>query len=203
LAEKRVAVWYADHEYVTRLTDFPLDADALVFDVGGYKGDWALEVLCKHGCRIEVFEPVPEFHDQITRRFAFSDRVTTHPFGLGGATRSLEMGVSGERSSAFHTLARSAGSVQIEIRDVIGYLDQRAIEHVDLLKLNIEGAEYELLERVLDSGRSASFGFVLVQFHDELPDARDRAAAISERLDTTHELMWRVPFIWECWRLRR
>jgi hypothetical protein len=63
MVERRVRGWYADPTHVTRLTDFDLNAESLVLDVGGYRGDWALEILCKYGSRIEVFEPVPEFYE--------------------------------------------------------------------------------------------------------------------------------------------
>jgi FkbM family methyltransferase len=202
LAEQRVKVWYADRDHVTKLVDFPIDEDAIVFDVGGYRGDWAIEILSRYNCRVEVFEPVPDFYDQIRRRLAFSDRVNVHEFGLGGASRTLPIALSADGSSAFHAFARNTQTIGVEIRDLVTYLDAQGLDRVDLLKLNIEGAEYELLERVLDTGRASTFKHILVQFHDQIPGAAARAAAISDRLSETHELVWRVPFVWEAWMLR-
>src|SRR5690348_16321500 len=74
LAERRVADWYADPRSVTLLYDFPLGPDARAIDVGGYQGDWAAEMLMRFGCRVDAFEPVPQFADQMRRRFEFTDR---------------------------------------------------------------------------------------------------------------------------------
>jgi hypothetical protein len=123
-----------------------------------------------------------------------------HPFGLGGETRRLSIAIADDASSVMHALPSAAGT-EIEIRDLVEYLDEQRTRHVDLMKLNIEGAEYELLERVLGGGRAGMFGRILVQFHDELPDAEQRADAIGAALAETHELVWRVPFVWESWRL--
>lgn len=202
VAERRVAAWYADPRHVTLQYDFALGDDPVVFDVGGYEGDWAAEMLCRFGARVEVFEPVPKFIGHLRRRFEFTDRVAIHAFGLGGRNARLPIAVGGERSSFVHDVRQRGELVEAEIRDVVEYLDDQDIERIDVLKLNIEGAEFELLERVLDGNRAMSFDHVLVQFHDELPDAPQRAAAISDRLSETHELQWRFPFVWECWRRR-
>jgi FkbM family methyltransferase len=202
LAERRVATWYADPRWVTLLYDYPLDADARVIDVGGYEGDWTAEMLMRFRCCVDVFEPVPEFADQMRRRFAFTERVTVHEFGLGARDARLPLEVGGERSSFLHGLGRNSRVIEAEIRDVVAYLDDAEIERADVLKLNIEGAEYELLERLLGAGRASTFEFILIQFHDELPDAHGRAEAIERRLGETHDLMWRFPFVWESWRRR-
>jgi FkbM family methyltransferase len=199
LGDERVALWYDDPRHVTRLYEFPLDEDALVFDVGGYEGSWALEILCRYGCRVEVFEPVPKFVDHLERRFAFSPRVIVHGFGLGARDDRLRLSIGAERSSFVYESRTGGETVEAEIRDLVGYLDERGVDHVDLLKLNIEGAEFELLERVLDAGRIGVFDHILVQFHDELPDASTRADAIARRLAETHERTWRFPFVWESW----
>lgn len=201
-AERRVADWYADPRHVTLQYDYPLDKSARVFDVGGFEGNWAAEILMRFDCRIDVFEPVPEFANHLRRRFAFSDGVTVNEIGLGGANARLPIAVGGERSSFVHDLQHSSGRSEARIRDIVEFLDHHQLERVELLKLNIEGAEYDLLERLLEARRVTTFDFILVQFHDELPDAATRAATISRRLEETHELMWRFPFVWESWRKR-
>jgi FkbM family methyltransferase len=202
VAARRVAEWYSDPRHVTLLYDFPLDERSLALDVGGFEGSWALELLCRHRCHVEVFEPVPEYAERLRRRFAFSDSVRINGFGLGGRDGRLPLGVEGERSSFFHDLGAGKKVVHAPIRDVVGYLDEQGIRHAAVLKLNIEGGEYELLERLIDAGRTSTFDFILVQFHDELADAQARYETIAMRLAGTHERLWRFPFVWESWRLR-
>lgn len=199
LREARTATWYADPRHVTLRVDYPLDGTSRVLDVGGFEGDWAVEIFARYGCRVDVFEPIPQFADALRRRLDFTDRILVHEFGLGGSTRHVDMSAAGDRSSHIHV---GEGEVTAEIRDVVDHLAAAGLDHVDLMKLNIEGAEYELLERVLDAGCAGRFAFILVQFHDETADAPARVKAITTRLKETHELMWRFPFVWESWRRR-
>ena len=38
-------------------------------------------------------------------------------------------------------------------------------DHVDLIKINIEGGEYELLEAILDNNLAKAFDNLQIQFH--------------------------------------
>ena len=44
------------------------------------------------------------------------------------------------------------GSIKISIKDITEVIKDFDIEKIDLLKLNIEGSEYDLLEKLLKSG---------------------------------------------------
>lgn len=75
-----------------------------------------------------------------------------------------------------------------------------AWSEIALMKINIEGGEYELLEHMLDTGLVSRVCNFQVQFHDFVPDAYPRMLAIQERLRATHELTYYFPFIWENWK---
>jgi hypothetical protein len=70
-----------------------------------------------------------------------------------------------------------------------------------MMKVNIEGGEYELLDHLIDTGLICRVRDVQVQFHDDvLPDADRRMRAIQAGLSKTHTLLWQHEWIWECWR---
>jgi hypothetical protein len=50
----------------------------MVFDVGGYEGQWSSDIFSKYVCHIHIFEPVPEYADQIASRM-LNDLVKLHP----------------------------------------------------------------------------------------------------------------------------
>lgn len=75
------------------------------------------------------------------------------------------------------------------------FLADRSQEQVDLGKINIEGAEYELLEHLSSTGRD-----VQVQFHDFVPLAAERMARIQSGLGRTHRPTYQYRFVWENWR---
>jgi FkbM family methyltransferase len=177
--------------------DYPLGADSLVLDVGGYRGDFAGAMVQRHGSRVHVFEPVFSFAEEIRRRFQGDPRVTLHALGLAGSTRTAEMALASESSSILRNPARDQTQT-IRLRaakEVFGELGGE----IALMKINIEGAEYELLENMLDEGLLHRVRFLQVQFHDFVGGARPRRRGIRERLSRTHRERWNYPFIWESW----
>jgi FkbM family methyltransferase len=203
--EKRATEWLGDPANEDRLVDFKLDPDALVFDVGGFEGNWASDIYSRFRCEVQVFEPVAAFAERIERRFAANPSISVHPFGLGGRDETAEIQVAGDGSSTLIERAEiERGDTQrqsVEIRDTSDYVSGLGRD-VDLIKLNIEGAEFDLLDRLLDTGEVRRIGYVLVQFHETVPDAEARREHIISRLAETHEPMWQFPFVWECWQRR-
>jgi FkbM family methyltransferase len=180
--------------------DYALDEHSLVLDLGGYEGQWTSDVVARYGCHVQVFEPVPALAKAIAKRFAQSSRVSVHDFGLGAKTEMIRLSLAADGTSA----VRAAGTQAVEgrIERAADWFAREAIERVDLVKINIEGGEYALIEHLLDAGLISRIGSLQVQFHDSVPDARRRMQAIHERLATTHASEWQYEFVWESWALR-
>ncbi len=78
-------------------------------------------------------------------------------------------------------------------------LAAEGITAIDLMKINIEGAEYDLLEYLIASGLVRRIRRFQIQFHDFVLDAEARMLAIQEQLASTHRVTYQFPFIWENW----
>jgi FkbM family methyltransferase len=191
--------WFGIKGDRTLRVDYPLTRDSLVFDVGGYMGSWAADIRQTFGCTLFVFEPVRSYAEKIRERFKNDPHVHVFEFGLGSRNRVDRIGLSDDASSLFHAAAHT---VEIEIRDVVEFLRQQHVDKIDLMKINIEGGEYELLEALLQSGLCAKVDNFQIQFHDFVPNAEARMAAVQSGLGKTHDLTWQYRFIWENWRLR-
>src|SRR5262249_51252950 len=76
------------------------------------------------------------------------------------------------------------------------------IGEVSLMKINIEGGEYDLLENLIATGLISRIRDIQVQFHMDIPDAERRMHAIQSRLAGTHRLTFQYPFVWENWQRR-
>jgi len=72
-------------------------------------------------------------------------------------------------------------------------------DSIDLLKMNIEGGEFPLLERLLDAGLMPRIKRLQIQFHEFVPDAHARRAALVARMEETHQRQWNYDWVWECW----
>jgi FkbM family methyltransferase len=197
--ERRVLEWQAaDGDRRLRL-DYDLDAGSLALDLGGYQGQWASDVVARFGCAVQVFEPVPEFAAAIRRRFERNPRVTVHEFGLGARDQEIAITLAADGSSAYRT---GSSPVKGRLVRAADFMAGHGISRVDLMKVNVEGGEFDLLDHLLEQGLMERIANLQVQFHDVVPDAVRRRKAIQERLARTHELAWQFEWVWESWRLR-
>lgn len=174
-----------------------LQRNALVYDVGGYKGDWTWVMQGKYFCEFHVFEPHPESFKQLSTRFVGFEGVKLHEVALGGESGRASLSSAAESSSI---VTRSGiDAVQVKLVDICQHLrdDGRSVA---LIKLNIEGAEYGLLEQLLWSEESILAEDFLVQFHAGPPNAKQRYEKIAKKLAETHCCVWRYAFLWELWR---
>ena len=187
-----------DGDHTLRL-EYDLGPDSVVLDVGGFEGQWASDIAGMYGCRVEIYEPVPEFARRIERRFRRNPRVTVHACGLAEAAGTARMTVAGDASSH----ARDGEAVtEVELCSVRDALDALPGGSADLMKVNIEGAEYDLLEHLVVSGLIRRVRDLQVQFHLFVPDAEARVQRLREQLARTHVPTYQYDFLWENWRRR-
>jgi FkbM family methyltransferase len=197
--EQRLESWHRARGDATLRLDYDLHAESVVFDLGGYMGQWTSDIFARYCCSIHVFEPVPRYADGIRARFRRNPRVQVHCFGLSAITQTVGLTVCGDASSTF-----LEGQERQDIRLVSAreFLASSGIRHVDLAKINIEGGEYDLLEHLLRERLIDCFDNLQIQFHDFVPAARKRMERIQSELAATHELTYQYPFVWENWRRR-
>lgn len=176
---------------------YPLDKNSVVFDVGGFEGDWAEKINRTSCCTVHVFEPVPDFINALHQRFAGNGKVAVHAFGLGRSNSSLNITLDGNSSSTF---LEGAKQQTVQLRDVTDVIRELGLTRIALMKINIEGGEYDLLERLIESGLIGMVQDIQVQFHLFVPEAKTRYVKLAAQLRKTHRLTWRYPFVWENWQ---
>ena len=181
------------------LVDADLDGRSIVFDVGAYHGEWSEVISARYGATIYAFEPDPTSFPLLAARLGGRPGVTVLDYGLGSADATAELALAGLGSSVFGADA-PLGTRAVQIRDVVAVLAELDLERIDLLKVNIEGGEYDLLERLVGSAWLPRIRQVMVQFHEWHPKAYRRRRRIRRALRRTHRQVWCYPWIWELWR---
>lgn len=183
------------------LVDVDIDRDSLVLDVGAFNGDWSQKIWDRYRPTIHGFEPAPSGYQAMAKRFYGNEKVNAYEYGLGGGDSDASLALKGPGSSIYDQPGRF-GSVDVHIRDVVNVLDELEITDVDLLKVNIEGGEYDLLDRLAESGRLRRMRLVLIQFHEWHPRAYQRRRQNRRALQQSHDEVWNYPWVWEYWRRR-
>lgn len=183
--------------------DYPLQNESLVVDAGGFEGEFAADIVDRFHCRVDVFEPVGRYAEKLRERFAANSKVHVIQAGIGAEGREEWINVAGISSTLFGDESGGQAREKIKIVPVMDYLRDKHGSMVDLMKINIEGGEYELLHALLECPDvMRNIRFLQIQFHDFVPDAERMRDEIRERLSETHRLMWDFPFIWESWELK-
>lgn len=177
--------------------DYPLNENSLVIDVGGYIGDFANKIRRKYNCYVIIFEVNPNSFKALQGRFLSDKKVRLFSFGLSNKNMKAILSDSGIGSSIYQ---RSPEGFNVKLRDIALVLDELNIKEINLIKINIEGGEYNLLRRMIETGIINKCMDIQIQFHRFYPNARRARREIIKRLSKTHYLTYIYPFVWENWR---
>jgi FkbM family methyltransferase len=192
--------WFLDRGDQTLRLDYKLDSSSIVFDVGGYLGDYADDIFRKFGCRIFLFEPVSIFFKESVKRFKGNSAVTCFNYGLSSKSGFFDI-VMNDNGSSFKNSNLKGDKKMAEVRSIIDAVEELGIVKIDLIKINIEGGEFDLLPLIISSGLVKKIRYIQVQFHNFDSTSVDSRLRIRKMLEKTHTQMWNYEFIWESWEL--
>lgn len=193
-SQKTVDRWFEDNGNVVHRLGHDLNEDSIVFEVGGYRGDGTQALFDRYGCTIHTFEPVYESYKALSERFEGNSKVSCYPWGVGDESRKTNMSINEDGSSM---LGRGA---TVAVVDLASALASAGVDRVNLIDINIEGAEYDLLDYMLDTGLVGKFDNIQIQFHDFFKGAGSRMLNIQDRLSKTHGLTYQYTFCYENWK---
>jgi FkbM family methyltransferase len=183
------------------LHDADINSDSVVVDVGAYTGVWAQHMVDRYDPVIYAFEPNPQSFEQLQQKAAENSKLIPLCYGLGDEDLTVDFTMKGLGSSMCDE--RSSHSdierIQVEIAAIDRVWEDLKLGQVDLMKINIEGAEFPLLDKMIRTGLMQRVGCFMIQFHEWHPDAYKKHVRIREELSKTHRLEWDYHFIWEKW----
>lgn len=179
---------------------YPLDGSSVVFDVGVYKGDFSAEIYRRYGSKIFGFEPAPEFFDRCAARLGTTARLFN--YGIMATPGERELVIDTDATSVF-IAKHNKPVVKAQFRTLAWAMDDAGVDQIDLLKLNIESAEFEVLEQLIESKLIHRINFLQVQFHygPEFTEARDKT--LFPALLESHNCEWRWDIRWQSYRRKK
>lgn len=157
-----------------------LSPDAVVLDLGMNRGDFSRALCQRFGCRIVGVEPVPELFDSLPSL----PRVIAEPRAITADGAPVHVHLNADTCATIDPRLAQAGADTVEVQSTtVGELmDRHGIERVALIKLDVEGAELEILQR-LPSDVLARIDQLTVEFHDFLdPSQADGVRRVKARL---------------------
>jgi len=188
--------WFADSGDLIHRLNYALDESSVVFDVGGYRGDFAARINQRCGCRIHIFEPIGKFYDLIVKRFENVPNITVYPYGLAEIDKREKINIDGDASSIYK---QGGKTEEIELREIGQVMSDLRIDKIDLIKINIEGGEFPLLNHCVKKNLVSKMGNIQVQFHTFVENAAIKRHEIRKNLQKTHKITYDYAFVWENW----
>lgn len=196
-----VARWSRDSGDIKLRLSYPMSANSVVFDLGGYKGDFAARIFDLYACNVYVFEPVPIFYNTCEERFSENDQIRCFNFGLSKENGLLNITVDDDASS-FSVHSHNNASIKAQLNSVAEFIANNNINTIDLMKINIEGGEFDVIPALIESGDISKVKYLQVQFHNFIENSAEKRQEIRDMLMNTHNEMWNYEFVWESWELK-
>jgi len=151
-----------------------LTGSATFFDVGANKGDYASALLDGFGSQASVyfFEPSKLTYSLLKDRLQGQKNVQVFNFGFGDDESTLSLYSDKEGSTLASLYPRDLNHVGInmdavetvELKTIDGFCAEQNIEHIDLLKLDVEGHELNALKGAGSLIESSSVDFIQFEF---------------------------------------
>jgi FkbM family methyltransferase len=151
----------------------PADGD-VVFDVGANIGTFSLHLQSlSKSVKVFAVEPAPATREVLERNVTannISSQVTVLPFAVGSENGKISLHCSPEQGHSSFVegeFVKNGTTVEVPMMTLPTVLDERKIEQVDLLKIDIEGAETDLFDGMTSDGWK-KVKRVTMETHDKL-----------------------------------
>ena len=156
-----------------------LKPEDLVLDCGANVGE-ITEVLAKTGAQVHAFEPDPFCFEKLTKRFKRAKNVTLHNVAVGTTDGVIQLMRAenfdeNPRGASVKSTVVSGGrkidevdTIEVKLRNLPAFIDEKTKEgeEIAFLKMDIEGAELELLEHMRTSGQFDIIRLTVAETHE-------------------------------------
>jgi FkbM family methyltransferase len=141
-----------------------LHPDAVIYSGGvGEDITFERELIRRFGVKIHIFDPAPVAARTVA--LANTDGLLFRPVGLAASTTG-RFSIGGGTDSS--TWLKAGGSETLPCTSLAREMEMNGHDSIDLLKIDIEGFEYEVLESCL--AEQIQIKQLCVEFHDFFPD---------------------------------
>jgi len=166
-----------------------LNESSIVYSLGvGDEIDFDLSIIDKYGVTVHGFDPTPNSIDMLAGT-DLPERFHFHPWAVTAQDGSLKfyprLKKDGSKSDVMYTMIAEKETID-DVIEVPAYslssiAEKLGHQHIDLLKMDIEGAEYEVLDGLLASPIKPTQ--LLVEFHHRFADiGMEKTAGVIRRL---------------------
>jgi FkbM family methyltransferase len=192
------------------MKDLRTKKEPVVFSFGiGEDVSFDKDIINRLGAKVYAFDPTPRAAEYINAQDFPKSKFEFYQYALSSEDGSLDFGIpsddKSEPSGSLHknvaelTISRT---IKVKAKKLSTIMKELNINHLDLLKMDIEGSEYEVIDDFLDDKIFPDQ--ICLEFHERFfPDGKEKMA---RAIDKLHENGYKVfalsPMRWEVSLLR-
>jgi FkbM family methyltransferase len=166
-----------------------LGSDSIVYSLGvGDDIEFDISLIENYGVRVHAFDPTPSSIDMLDGR-DLPQQFEFHPWAVTAADGSLtfypRLKKDGTKSDVMFTMIAEdetrEDAIEVPAYSLTTISEKLGHQQIDLMKMDIEGAEYEVLDGLLASPIKPTQ--LLIEFHHRFPGiGLKKTADVIERL---------------------
>lgn len=161
-----------------------LGPDSICYCVGiGEDTTFDYGLIERYGCRVHSFDPTPVAVEYVSQ-LESPPRFHFHPVGLWSADGELAFHAPQNPTHASYSalnLQATEQTVRCPVKKLSTLMSELGHQHIDLLKMDIEGAEFEVIDSLL--AKELPVDTICVEFHRSVGGVRKIVDVIA-RLQT-------------------
>lgn len=186
IEEKREKQWYGNG-YGGFYVDPTLVPDqAIVYSFGiGEDISFDKAIISNHGCKVYGFDPTPKSINYVKNNET-PESFYFHPYGIGERTEMVTFHLPKNKDHVSgsvydHKLVDEHNSVEVLLKEFNEIVSEMGHDHIDVLKMDIEGSEYVVMEGILKSG--IPIKQILVETHERFfEDGKEKGKKFFKQL---------------------
>jgi FkbM family methyltransferase len=164
-------VWYGNRYGGFYICPEFLNENSIIYSFGiGEDISFDITIFENHDCHVYGFDPTPKSIKWITNQH-LPEKFIFFDFGIGNNTGFVEFFlpknpeyVSG--SYIIHKNVSPEDKIIVKMKSFEDIINELGHKQIDVLKMDIEGAEYDVIENILNS--KIPINQILIEFHERL-----------------------------------
>jgi FkbM family methyltransferase len=138
----------------------------VVVDIGGNLGFFSYHALCCDAKQVYCFEPSPECYNTIIKNYNMPNlKVEELAVGSTNGDISFNVNLNSSLSSSSFLIGENSRTITCKSVNLNDYVKENNIEKIDYLKIDCEGAEYEIIESLDEKYLTNNIDKICLEYH--------------------------------------
>lgn len=142
-----------------------LNESSVIYSFGaGPDITFDLDLVSTYGSFVNIFDPTPSVKETFLNSKETSQKIQFHPLAIGSIDGEiLFYGPTNVQFQSFSIIPNDTPPIHVPVMRLSTIMKELGHEKIDLLKMDIEGSEYEVIKDILLS--NISINQILIEFH--------------------------------------